>query len=132
MSDEQPTQGEPQKSDIAEELRALGQNLRDMLRTAWESPERKKVQEEIESGLTQLGDTVNKAVNEFSGSKTGQTLKADVDDLSQRIRTGEVENKVREEIIKVLRMVNSEFGKASKETEKSAEEPPKPPDSGAG
>ena len=130
MSNEQPTPNEPQKSDIAEELRALGLHLREMLRTAWESPERKRVQEEIQSGLAELGETVNKAVDEFSESPTGQSLKSDYDDFSERLRTGQVESKVREEILKVLRMVNAEFGKATQETKKSDEDEPEPPNSG--
>jgi hypothetical protein len=130
MSDEQPTQNEPQKSDIAEELRALGLHLREMLRTAWESPERKKVQEEIQSGLSELGETVNKAVNEFSESSAGQTIKADYDDFSERMRTGQVESKVREEILKVLRKVNTELGRTTEENKKADDDAQEPPFSG--
>lgn len=130
MTDEQPTPSEPQRSEIAEELRALGENLRNMLRTAWESPERKKMQDEIQSGLTELGDSVNKAVNEFSTSKPGQTLKAEYEDFSQRVRSGQVESKVREEILKVLRMVNVELGNATKDTKPADKDAPEPPNSG--
>jgi hypothetical protein len=127
MTDEQPTQSEPQGSEISDALRELGQNLKEVLRTAWESSERKKVQDEIQSGLTELGESLNKAVNEFSESPKGQTLKADVEDFSQRIRSGEVESKVREEILKVLRLVNIELEKGTKgavEPEEGDQEPP--------
>jgi ElaB/YqjD/DUF883 family membrane-anchored ribosome-binding protein len=130
MTEEQPTQSEPQGNDIANELRDLGLHLKEMLRTAWESPERNKVQEEIQSGLTELGDTINKAVGEFSESPTGQTLKADMEDFSQRVHSGQVESKVREEILKVLRLVNDELGKAGKASETPAEETAQQSDSG--
>jgi hypothetical protein len=130
MTDEQPTQNEHQGNDIAEELRELGLHLKEMLRTAWESPERKKVHEEIQSGLTELGDTINKAVSEFSESPTGQTLKADMEDFSQRIRAGQVESKVREEILKVLRIVNTELGRATTVSEQPVEGAPQQPDAG--
>lgn len=122
MTDEHTTQTEPQGSDIENELRELGQRLKEMLNTAWESPERKKVQEEIQSGLTDMGETINNAVNEFNESPTGQTLKADLEDFSERVRSGQVESKVREEILKVLRIVNDELGKVGKATDVQTEE----------
>lgn len=126
MTDQQSTQNKPQGSDIADELRELGLKLKEILRTAWESPERKKVQQEIESGLTELGDTLNKAVNEFSESPTGQTLKADMEDFSQRVRSGQVESQVRDEILKALRLVNDELRKAGIVSEKPAESDQQP------
>ena len=40
---------------LADDLRDLGNNLVELLRTAWDRPERKKLREEIESGLAELG-----------------------------------------------------------------------------
>lgn len=128
--DQENNQNKTHGSDIADELRELGLHLREVLRSAWESPERKKVQQEIQDGLTELGNTINKAVNEFNESPTGQTLKSDVEDFSQRVRSGQVESKVREEILKVLRLVNDELGNASKTSDTTAEGTTQQPESG--
>lgn len=126
MTDENTTQNEPSGSEIADELNALGLHLKEMLRTAWESPERKKVQQEIEVGLSELGETINSAANEFNESPAGQTLRADVEDIKERIRSGDVETKIREEILKALRMVNAELEKATHTgAEPSSEDTPK-------
>jgi hypothetical protein len=105
-----PEQPKP-TGDIAAEFRQLGQNLADLLRGAWESEDRKKIQQEIETGLNDLGASLKKAGQDFTQSPTGQTLKSDVEDLRQRIKSGEVEAKVRSEIINALRTVNEELKK---------------------
>ena len=51
----------PEKpNDIAEEFRMLGENMVQALRSAWESPERKKLQDEIEAGLNQFATTIKR------------------------------------------------------------------------
>jgi signal recognition particle GTPase len=103
--DTNPVQ-DKQSGELLEELRSLGENLRTLLRSAWESEERKKLQQEIEIGLGDLHTSLSQAVQEFSDSPTGQTLKSDLDDLNERLRTGEVENKIRTEVISALRAAN--------------------------
>jgi uncharacterized membrane protein YccC len=94
---------------VTEELRQLGQNLKEALRSAWDSQERQKLQQEIETGLNELGATLSQAVQDFTSSPKGQTLKADLDDFQERLRTGEVESKVRGEILAALKTVNREL-----------------------
>lgn len=108
-----------QGSDVGEELRTLGENLIAALREAWGSPERRKLQDEIETGLADLGSSLKKAVQDFETSTTGQRLKADVDDFGERVRSGEVESKVRSELLEALRTVNTELEKAAARMEKS-------------
>jgi Ser/Thr protein kinase RdoA (MazF antagonist) len=107
-------------NDVAEELRQLGQNLIEALRGAWDSEERKKLLQEIEAGLGDLGATLSQATQDFSSTPTGQTLKADLNDFQERLRTGEVENKVRSEILNALKAVNREL--------KRTTQPSPPPD----
>ncbi|MBN2148932.1 MAG: hypothetical protein JW726_16205 [Anaerolineales bacterium] len=113
MSDQPSPESERPASEIVEELRMLGQNIKDALSTAWQSDERKKVSQEIETGLAELGTQLSQAAKDFADSPTGQTLKADVEDFNQRLRSGEVESKVRNEVLGVLRTVNLEFRKAT-------------------
>lgn len=117
MSDSNPNETNPQSEDIGEQLNELGKNLRDALRAAWESDERRKLQQEIEAGLVNLRDSVNDAVNDFSSSSTGQSLKEDVKDLHDRWQTGEVGTKLRTEIADALRTVNTELQKATRKNQ---------------
>lgn len=105
--------GEKQTNEVIEELRALGLNLRSLLQTAWESEERRKLQGEIETGLNDLQANLSQALKDFSNSPTGQTLKSDLEDFGERIRSGEVETKVRTEVLSALRAANEGLKKAS-------------------
>ena len=109
---EQPS-SKPSSNELFDELHNLGKNLKDLLQSVWEREERKKVQSEIETGLNDLAKTLSQAANDFAQSQTGQTLKSDIQDLQQRIQTGEVETKVRSEVVSALRMANEGLKKAS-------------------
>lgn len=100
------TGSEGKSSEILDELRELGQNLRSLLQSAWESDERKKMQHEIETGLNDLYTDISQTVKDFSESPTGQDLKSDLEDLGERIRTGEVEAKIRSEVVSALHAAN--------------------------
>ena len=93
-----------------------------LLQAAWETEERKKAQKEIEAGLNDLAKTLSQAANDFAQSPTGQTLKADIKDLGQRIQTGEVETKVRNEVVSALRVANEGLKKATTSKQPSEEE----------
>jgi len=122
MSETDPNENKSSNDNIGEQLNELGKNLREALQSAWESEERRKLQQEIEEGLANLGASLSEAAKDFSNSPTGQSLKEDVKDLNERWRTGEVKSKVRSEITETLRKVNDELQKATRKN------PPPPSD----
>jgi hypothetical protein len=97
--------------DIASEFQNLGTNLKTILQQAWESEERKNLQREIETGLGNLGRTLDDTAREFRDSETGQRLKSEAEELQERIRSGEAETRVREDLLKILHKVNNELEK---------------------
>jgi hypothetical protein len=101
------------KSDLHNEFEQLGQNLKAALKTAWESEESRQLQAELKSGLAALEVGLRQAAQEVTTGETGQRLKAEVEDLGQRVKSGEVENKLRHELLAALRSVNSELQKRS-------------------
>jgi hypothetical protein len=107
------TEPRPSFEELGDELRSLGANLRQVLQAAWESDERRRAQDEIERGLDDLARTLRAAGEEFAASPTGQRLRDDVRDLHERLRTSEVDARVREQILAALRRVNEELGKAA-------------------
>ena len=114
MTDETPKTDEGVANEVLDELREMGKNLREALQTAWDSEERKKLQKEIEDGLSEVSSSLSQAVSDFKESGTAQAIKSDVADFQERMRTGEVESKVRTEILDALRTVNNELRKVGK------------------
>lgn len=125
---DQNTPETPNPSELLDELRALGNNLRGLLNSAWASEERRRLQQELEAGLSDLKTTLNQAANEFQNSPTGQTIKEDITDFNQRLRTGEVEATVRREVLGALRLANDGLKKAADHLNN----PPPPPTRPAG
>ncbi|MCI0521172.1 MAG: hypothetical protein L0Z70_13075 [Chloroflexi bacterium] len=103
----------PPRENLGEEFAALGQNLVKALRSAWDSPERKTLQEEIEKGLGELGQTLKSETDRFAQSPSGQRMKEEVEDFHQRVRSGEAEEKARQELLNALRLINSELEKVA-------------------
>ncbi len=121
MSDSNPKENKTPNDNISQELNDLGNNLRDALRSAWESEERRKLQKDIEEGLANLGASLSQAAKDFSNSKTGQDLKEDVQDMRDRWRSGEMGTKVHSEVMDALRKINNELQKTLNQ------KPPPPP-----
>ena len=112
MTDNNPQ--EPHNpNDLLDELHAIGENLRGLFTSAWDSPERQRLQQDLEKGLNDLTTNLNQAATDFRNSQTGQQLKEDVADFNERLRTGEVEKAVRSEVLGALRMANEGLKKAA-------------------
>lgn len=98
----------PEKN-IAEELRALGDNLKNMLQTAWESEEAQKIKDEISTGLSEINKAANEAVEDIASGKTGQRIKEEAAEVRERVQTGELKDQLRSDILKVLDTINAEI-----------------------
>jgi hypothetical protein len=122
MTADNPNENKTQNNTIGEQLTELGRNLRQVLQSAWESEERQKMQQEIEVGLTNLGESLSEAAKDFSNSPAGKSLKADVQDIQERWQSGEMQSKVHNDIMDALRKVNTELQKATQKN------PPPPAD----
>jgi hypothetical protein len=100
-------------TDLADEFRKLGANLKQAFRGTWESEERQRLQRDIEDGLADISASLKDAAHDFAASPTGQQLKADLQNIESRVRSGEMEAKIREELVKALRTINTELEKAA-------------------
>lgn len=103
----------PQDESLSEAFRKLGTSLVETLHVAWNSPERIKLQQEIEAGLTDLSVTLKGELDNIKESPAGQQLKTDFEEFKERVSSGEVETQLREELLKALNFANTELEKAA-------------------
>jgi len=108
------TEKDVPEGDLRAEFRNLGDNLKAAFQAAWESDERVKLQEDIEGGLNDLGQALSQAAEDFANSPSGQQLKHRVEDFGERVRSGEVEDKVRAGLLSALQQINRELEKVAK------------------
>jgi hypothetical protein len=107
MSTEQP------ESDLMDEFRQLGRNLAAAARSAWQSEESQKLRNELKVGLAALEAGLRQASAEVTSGETGQRIKSEVEDFSARVKSGQVESQLRNDLLAALRKVNSELAKAT-------------------
>ncbi len=103
---------ENKQPDLASQFRELGENLKQIFQTAWESEEAQNFKEELKDGLTEIGNAASQAVEDFKISETRQKIRAEAVDFKARVESGEVESKAREELSKALDLINKELQKA--------------------
>lgn len=95
-----------QTGNIDQEFSEFGKNLKKAFNAAWESEERIQAQKDIEAGINNLGKALENFASSFSTSDTGQQMKEEMDEFGQRLRSGEVADKAREELLKALKALN--------------------------
>lgn len=113
MSEQPNSQENTTSGELASEFQELGKNLKNIFVNAWESEQRKSFQKELEEGLSELGESLKQTAEEIHESEAGQRVKAEAEDLRDRVRSGEVETKIREDVLSALHKVNTELGKFS-------------------
>ena len=107
------TQNTENTDNIRDEFRNLGDNLKQVFQTAWESEERKKLQSDVRDGLNDVSAALNEALNSFQTSEAGKKIVEGVEDVGEAFRSGEVEAKTREGILTALKKLNEELEKAA-------------------
>ena len=99
------------EENLAEEFRNLGKNLVSALQAAWDAPERRRLQDEVLSGLNEFGAAIKKEAEQVANSDAGQKFINDVEQLGEKLRSSETQAKVRQELISALKTANSEIVK---------------------
>jgi hypothetical protein len=114
---------ENKQPDLATQFRELGENLKLMFQSAWESEEAQNFKVDIKNGLEELGNAANQAIEDFQASETGQKIQVEAEDFKARVESGEVESKAREELSKVLEYINDELQKVRGSFDKAKTDP---------
>jgi hypothetical protein len=123
MSDESK-----QERSVSDELNRLGQQFSEVIRTTWESEDRKRIQSEIIEGLKRFGDEVTGALNKVAESDTGKQVTTQTEKVIADVKESGLAEDVRKGLLQGLDALNRELGKLSEKLEKEAKSEPKPPE----
>ncbi len=97
------------KDEIGNEFEKLGENIRQVVQGAWESEERKRIGKEIHDGLIEIGEAFTRLGDEFVESPGVQRVREEVDDISERIQSGEVAQKINDDLVSLLQTINQKL-----------------------
>ncbi len=98
-----------QSKSVENEFERLGENLRKAVEEAWQSEERKRISQDLQAGIEEFAEALNRTAKDFIESPTGQKMRTEVDDFSRRVQEGEVADKVESELLTVLDRLNQKL-----------------------
>lgn len=132
LGDEIPVEEEPTEapkaskgeSEVATELRNLGRQFAETLRTAWNSQERQKFESEVREGVKSFADEVDKVIRELRESPAAQKAKEEATTLKTKVEAAEVGQKTRTGLVQGLNWLSEELAKLANQFTPPEKEPP--------
>lgn len=104
-------ENQPHEESLRQEFEALGKNLIEALRSVWETPESRRLREEMTSSLAELGITLKREAESLANSPAAQQARQSVEQVGEKLRAPEVHQKARAELISALQILNQELQK---------------------
>jgi hypothetical protein len=110
--------------DFAAEFQKIGRQLAETLQAAWDSEERKRVEQEVREGVQTLVNEVDQVIREVKSSDKTAKVKEEAEELKSRVETSEVGTRARTGVVQGLRWLSetladlaNQFTPAEKEPE---------------
>lgn len=107
---------------VVDQLRDLGRQVGETLRTAWESEERKKVEGEVREGVQMFAGELDKVIRDVRAGETGQKIRTEATELRDQVQTGEFGRKMSSGISQALGWLSTELDKLSHQLTPTPEE----------
>ena len=111
--------------DLVEEFQTLGKTFAEAFESAWNSEERKRVEQEVREGVQSFADEVDKVIREAKQSRTGERVKHEAEDVAHKVETSDIGRRALEGIAQGLSWMSVEMGKMAEQftpAEKSPED----------
>lgn len=97
--------------DVAAELKDLGRQFADTLRTAWNSQERQRLETEFREGMQSFANELDKAIREVRESQTAARVREEAEQVVSKVESSEVGRKTRTGLAQALHWLSEELGK---------------------
>ena len=99
------------KSEFVTELNRLGENLGNLLKSMWESEERKSIERELNTGLEQLNKRMNETMEQLRKDTAVENVKKAAKDALETARVPKILNEVQQGMLDSLKKLNEEIAK---------------------
>ena len=97
--------------DLAAEFAALGRKFGEAMKTAWQSEERHKIQQELRDGLERFVGEVDQAAKKLRESDVGVKVEEGVKQAHTNVKSGKVGQDVRRGLVSALRTIGDALDK---------------------
>jgi hypothetical protein len=121
--------------ELMDELNRLGSKFAEVVQTAWESEERKRLEQDVKTGVVSLMTGLERGLRKLSETDQAKEFLHKAEDVAEsigeRIRTSPASNEMAGNLAKGLRIVAEQIDKLAGELQRksaeSAQSTPKPP-----
>lgn len=113
------------RPDLVTEFQQLGRAFAEAFESAWNSEERKRVEQEVRAGVQSFADEVDKVIGEAKSSPASERVRAEASDLAGKIEKSDVGRRTMEGISQGLSWMSVEIGRLAEQftpAEKSPED----------
>jgi hypothetical protein len=110
------TQNSP-RSEVSEELRTLGQRLREAFTTIRDGQQAQEFQQELKRGLGDLRHEIQEIIESEEVQRLGESMREAIEDVSQ----GDIGQQVRRGVLAALKELNMRIESVIVEAEKPTE-----------
>jgi signal recognition particle GTPase len=111
VDDETEYKSEEESADVVDELRNLGRQFGETMRTAWNSEERRHFENEIREGVQTFAEEVDKALKDVRSSEPAQRARSEAADLKDKAASADIGQKTQSSLAQGLRWFSNELGK---------------------
>lgn len=109
--------------DLVTEFQQLGRAFAEAFESAWNSEERKRVEQEVRTGVQSFADEVDKVVGEARSSPAGERVRAEATDLADKIEKSDIGRRTMEGISQGLAWMSVEIGRLAEQFTPSEKAP---------
>ena len=109
VEEEASAGGKQAEPDLIAEMKNLGRQFADALRTAWNSQERQKLETEVREGLDVFVSELEKGFKELRDGQVAQKAKQDVSQVKEKVEGAELGRKAKVAMADGLRWLSEEF-----------------------
>ncbi len=97
--------------NVVDEMGDLGRKFAETLRSAWDSEERTKFENELKAGVRQFADEVDKIIREVRTGNIGTKFQAETAKAREDIKADDLAERAKTSFTKGLRWLSDEMGK---------------------
>jgi hypothetical protein len=124
FEDETAYKAQSEEPDVVNDLRSLGQQFAETLRTAWNSEERKEFEAEMREGVQTFAGEIDKAFQEVKTSDPAQKVKSEAGEFKAKADAGDVVQKTRSSLSQGFRWFSEEMARVADSFTPVEKEPP--------
>lgn len=112
----------PDKEEFVSELNKLGENVGNLLRSMWESEERRSIEREINTGVEQFAKKVNETVDQLRNDSGVNHVKKAAKDAWETARGPQIVDEMQQGLLDTLKKLNEELAKRSQPAQEAKPE----------